>query len=82
MVGTCEICYQVFEKPKGIPSLGTNNWVCSEKCKTQVKPRATQDEVLEINFESNLKKQAEIEYQNVIRQQAEDVDLDFNYKYN
>lgn len=82
ILGTCEVCFKVFLKPTGVPSLGSLGWVCSDNCKSKIKPILTQDEVLEVNLESNLRIKDEIDYQTSIHKQGEDVDLDFNYKYN
>jgi hypothetical protein len=47
-----------------------------------MKPKMTQDEVLEVNLDQNLRQQAETKYQMAIREQRTDVDLDFDYQYN
>jgi hypothetical protein len=79
ILGTCEICFKVFMKPSGVPCQESSVWVCSYTCRASYKPKVSQDSVLEQHFDSNLKRQAEADYQHSIHKQGEDVDLDFNY---
>lgn len=66
-------------KPSGVPCQEGSVWVCSQVCKASYKPKLSQDSIIEQQFDSNLKKQAEADYQYSIRKPGEDVDLDFNY---
>jgi len=82
LIATCPNCFKVFEKPSGLPTPVTGNWVCSSKCRDKLEP----PQLDQLGLERAVKKKTlideEIRHQLALRKKAESVDLEFDYHYN
>jgi hypothetical protein len=82
VLAACEVCFKLFEKPKGIPAHGGMKWVCSENCRAKTAPEITENEMLKDQIMKKMRKEEELIYQKQRQEQMKEIDLDFEYNYN